>query len=86
MTSDVRFEVEEVFDLEGRGGLLVTGRLVEGHVGGGTTLRNESSGTDVHVTGVEFPTPRQRDEGRTTLIVDRASADTLTTGSVLLAG
>jgi len=76
--SKVSFMVLEVFDLAGRSGLLVSGRLVTGVVARGDVLRESESGALINVLGVEFPSVAHLD--RVTLVVDRRDGAYLVSG------
>lgn len=80
----IRFEVEALFDIPTRGGLIVTGKLVEGEIENGTVLRDETTGSHVHVVAVEFATPATERTGRTSLVIDRADSAHVSEGAVLV--
>jgi hypothetical protein len=80
----VRFIIDTTFDLPGRGGILTPGRLLAGRITAGTVLRSESTGQEVHVLSVEFPTPKQRGTDQVTLLIDRKDLAALTEGAVLI--
>jgi hypothetical protein len=82
--SGVNFLITYVFDLEGRGGLLVAGRLLSGSVAGGTELRDAASGRPVRVLGVELHSGADPD--RATLVVDRRDAEHVQAGRYLIGG
>lgn len=77
----VRFEVDRVFDLAGRGGLLVMGWLHEGVISEGTTLRDEATQHTWEVLGLEFHSR----EGQETLVVARTGAEPPASGTYLVA-
>lgn len=76
----VQFQVNEVFDIPTRGGLIAVGSTRHGDFVGVPRLRDEASGHPIHVLGVDHPTPRTRRTGETILVVDRADADYVTVG------
>ena len=85
-----RVRVEEVFDLAGRGGLVVVvSSLVEttacGTTAGVPRLRDEVTGRAVRVLGVDHPTPRTQRTGEVILVVDRADAEVVEAGRVWVA-
>lgn len=83
MPSRVRFSVEMVFDLPQRGGLLASGKVLEGEVSPGTVLWDEATGARTTVLGVEFETPADRRNGRTTLLLERTVPTPAVQGRVL---
>lgn len=79
----VRFVVGDIFDLPGRGGLLLTGRLESGNIRAGDVLRNATGRQPIHVIGIELHAPH----GLNTIIVSRDPASAaVTAGSVLVGG
>ena len=83
MAEAALFLIEEVFDVRSRGGLLVSGKVLAGEVSAGETLRDAVTGEGVRVLGVEFETPKDRELGRTTLVVERTSPTPVAIGRVL---
>lgn len=81
--SAVRFIVETTYDLPDLDGILASGRLLSGRITAGTVLREESTGQEVHVLGVEFLTPKQVGTDRVTLRIDREDQAAIAEGSVL---
>lgn len=74
----LRFSVERTWDIDGRDGLLVKGRVAGGSIRRGMELRRAPSGGTVKVEGIELiDVP-----GSVTIIVDR-SASWLRQGMVL---
>jgi hypothetical protein len=71
----VQFQVNEVFDIPARGGLIAVGSTRNGDFIGIPSLRDDASGQPIHVLGVDHPTPRTRRTGETILVVDRADAE-----------
>ncbi len=71
----VQFQVNEVFDIPARGGLIAVGSTRNGDFIGIPSLRDDASGQTIHVLGVDHPTPRTRRTGETILVVDRADAE-----------
>jgi hypothetical protein len=84
MAETAQFSIEEVFDLRSRGGLLAVGRVVAGRISAGMTLQDPSTGQRVRVLGVEFLTPKARQLGRTTLVLERTSPTPVQPGRVLI--
>ncbi|WBQ08442.1 hypothetical protein [Kribbella sp. CA-293567] len=82
----VRFEVETTFDLPGRGGILVPGRLLTGVIQGGTTLRIEDTDQPVRILGLEFPSSAGSTPAtsKVTLVIERADAAPIVAGTVLI--
>ena len=76
----VQFQVNEVFDIPTRGGLIAVGSTRNGEFVGIPRLRDETSGQLIHILGVDHPTPRTMRTGETILVVDRADADYVTVG------
>jgi hypothetical protein len=83
MTARVRFSVEMVFDLPHRGGLLASGKVLDGEISAGMTLWDETTGARARVLGVEFESPADRRFGRTTLLIERTPATPVVEGRVL---
>lgn len=81
--SNADFLVEQVFDVKGRGGLLVVGQLLSGSVAGETPLRNSGSGHQIRVLGVEFHSGGA-DPRRTTLVIDRRDSYHVNPGDHLI--
>ncbi|MGF7237543.1 MAG: hypothetical protein ACQSGP_21650 [Frankia sp.] len=79
--SGVRFVVENVFNITGRGGLLLAGRLESGVIEAGSVLRDAASAQPLHVLGLEFHSA----PGQPTIVLahDPASA-AVATGAVLV--
>ncbi|MGV9748815.1 hypothetical protein [Nocardia farcinica] len=67
--TQVDFTVTDIFDIPGRGGLLVAGRLRSGEIAAGDVVYDAASGAPIHIVGVEFRVGRNPDEF--TLVVDR---------------
>jgi hypothetical protein len=78
----VRFQVNEVFDIPTRGGLIAVGSTRNGEFIGIPRLRDEASGQRIHILGIDNPTPRTQRTGETILVVDRADARYVTVGRV----
>jgi hypothetical protein len=70
----IQFQVNEVFDIAARGGLLAVGATGQGDFVGVPRLYDESTGRPIRVLSVDHPTPRTRRTGETILVVDRADA------------
>jgi hypothetical protein len=84
--TEVRFLVETTFDLGDENGILAPGQLLTGAIGGGTTLRTESTGRLVRVLAVEFrcsAVPKESTNG-VTLVIDRADTTAIEDGTVLI--
>ncbi|GAA5136092.1 hypothetical protein [Pseudonocardia adelaidensis] len=80
----VRFEVAEVWDLSTRGGFLVNGRTHKGVVAVGMALRDESTQRTWRVVGLQFPFPRELEEGTRTLVLGRTGAEPPAPGTHLV--
>ncbi|WP_433830220.1 hypothetical protein ACQP2E_10280 [Actinoplanes sp. CA-015351] len=76
-----RFQINEVFDIAARAGLLVVGSA-DVDFTGVPRLRDELTGHPITILGVDFPTPRTLRTGETILVVDRADAGYATTGRI----
>ncbi|MEU4558669.1 hypothetical protein AB0F72_09765 [Actinoplanes sp. NPDC023936] len=76
----IRFQVNEVFDIAARPGLVVGS--AEGGFAGVPRLHDELTGRPITVLGVDFPTPRTLRTGETILLVDRADAGYASAGRV----
>ena len=76
----IRFQVNEVFDIPSRGGLIAVGSTRNGEFIGIPRLRDDATGQPVHVLGVDHPTPRTLRTGETILVIDRADAACVTVG------
>jgi hypothetical protein len=76
--SGTRFKIREIWDLQGRGGLLATG-LLSGEGISKETVLKDRSGARVVVLGFELHAP----QGMHTLILERESAAHLRAGDVL---
>jgi hypothetical protein len=82
----VRFVVETTFDLEDEGTILAPGQLLTGQIRPGMTLRTLTTGRPMTVRAVEFrcsAAPVDRTNG-VTLVIDRADATALETGTILV--
>jgi hypothetical protein len=79
----IEFQVNEVFDIPTRGGLVAVGNTRHGEFVGLPRLYDETTGHPVRVLGVDHPTPRTLHTGETILVVDRADADYVKVGRVL---
>lgn len=80
----VRFEVDEVFDISSRGGLVVVGTLTHGEVGPGAMLYDAATGAPVRVLAVDFLTPGAVRTGRVSIVIERADAGSLGRDAVLV--
>jgi hypothetical protein len=69
-TQPATFLVALVFDLEGRDGLLVSGKTLDGKVRKGMTLENDSR-QRAQVLQLEFLSPRDVAEGEVTILLER---------------
>ena len=78
----VRFQVDEVFDIAARGGLIAVGSTPGGEFVGVPRLRDEASGRPIRVLSVDHPTPRTRRTRETILVVDREDAAYVAVGRV----
>jgi hypothetical protein len=84
VTEAAQFLIEEVADLTGRGGLLVTGRVLSGRIARGDILRDATTSVAATVLGVEFETPRTRALNLTTLVVERTDPTPVSVGRILV--
>lgn len=80
--NDVDFTVTHVWDIQDRGGLLVTGQLASGDIKVGDVLYDSANGATVSVIGVEFHGGRH--PGEFTLVVDRGDTDHVRIGQLLV--
>ena len=71
-----------VFDLDDRHGLLVTGKTLEGKVLEGMTLQDESH-QQARVLGLEFLSPRDIETGEVTILVERTEPSPVRPDAVL---
>lgn len=78
-----RFVVHRTFDVQSRGGLLVSGHLERGDLAPPMTLVQEGTGERIRILALEFGTREAIRENRFTLLVDRTAAGNLEPGSVL---
>jgi hypothetical protein len=69
------FQINEVFDIAARGGIVVVGETKPGEFLGVPRLYDAGTGHLINVLGVDHPTPRTTRTGETILVVDRADAD-----------
>jgi len=74
------FEVNEVFDIAARGGLVVVGDVRPGEFVGLPNLYDKATGHPIRLLGVDHPTPRTARTGETILVVDRADVEYATAG------
>lgn len=79
------FTVTDVFDVPGRGGILIRGRLSDASIQTGDVLERSGDGRARHIRiiGVEFTTPAQMALGLLTLVVDREAGADLGPGARL---
>jgi hypothetical protein len=68
----IRFSVAKVWDLPSRSGLLASGWVLGGTIEPGAVLANPDGAT-ARVLGVEFQSPRDRETGQVTLLLERTS-------------
>jgi selenocysteine-specific translation elongation factor len=82
----VRFTVDRVFDLKGRGGILALGQLMAGVVDDGMALKIEGTDQVIQVLGVEFHSPIPKEEGMVmeTLVIERTDPMPVRAGTVLI--
>ena len=83
MTS-TRFEIERIFDLPTRAGLIAAGRMLSGSVQAGMTLRDQATGATVRVIGLELIPPPADHPDRVAIILDRRDAPAVTEGRTLI--
>jgi hypothetical protein len=79
----IQFRIETVFDLSTQAGLLASGWVLDGVIRAGQTLRDERTGAETLVIGVEFQSPRDRERGQVTLQLSRTAPSPVVTGAVL---
>jgi hypothetical protein len=72
--TQVRFRVDETFDVPSRGGLVVVGTVLGPEPVGLPEFVDEQTGARLRLLGVDFPTPKTRRTGQTVYIVDRQDA------------
>ncbi|GAB2705571.1 hypothetical protein GCM10010442_25480 [Kitasatospora kifunensis] len=80
MSEVARFSVVKVFDLKGRGGLLVAGVIRSGVIQGGMTFRDEETARTVRVIGIELHSARPEPDAAT-LVVDRRDTEAVKEGA-----
>lgn len=81
--TELRFRVDEVFDLPSRAGLIACGTVITGaDLIGTPSFVDETTGRPVDVLGMDFPTPRTRRTGQHLLIVSRADAELVAPGRI----
>ena len=76
----LQFQVNEVFDIPTRGGLIAVGSAQNGEFSGIPRPRDAVSGQPIHILGIDNPTPRTQRTGEIILVVDRADADYVIVG------
>lgn len=76
------FRVDDVFDIDSRGGLLVVGTFQGEPPVGVPAMRDATTGHSLHILGVEFATPRTLRTGQTTFVLDRADRDCASPGRI----
>lgn len=81
----IRFEIEQVFDLPSRGGLIAAGRLLTGSVTAGLTLSDQTTGETARVIGIEMLPPPPDRPDQVAIIIDRRDAAAVRTGRTLVA-
>lgn len=79
-----KFLVTRVFDLEGRIGLLASGKTLEGKVREGMVLRDESN-RRVRILALEFLSPRDMATGEVTILLERTDPSPVQPDTVLMA-
>jgi hypothetical protein len=80
----IRFEIEQVFDLPTRGGLIAAGRVTAGSVTAGLTLRDQETGQTVRVIGVEMVPPPVDRPDQAAIIIDRRDSAAVRQGRTLI--
>jgi hypothetical protein len=69
------FQINEVFDIPTRGGVIVVGHARPGELIGIPHLCDEGTRPPITILGVDHPTPRTTGTGETILVVDQAAAE-----------
>ena len=76
--AQVRFRVDECFDIPRRGGLVVLGTVLGTVLGpepaGVPDFVDEQTGARLRLLGIDFPTPRTRRTGQAVFVLDRLDA------------
>lgn len=81
--SEARFVVRDVFDLEGREGLIAPGHLQSGTIEVGDAMREVETGRSTCVVGIEFHGSTSLGEDSCTLVLERRGSFEIHPGSVL---
>jgi hypothetical protein len=79
------FMITDVFDLEGRGGLLVVGTVLQGAARPATVLCDVATGHSFALLGIDLACGRSPDSAGFALVVDRAEHDYVQPGRVWVA-
>jgi hypothetical protein len=69
------FRITDVFDIQGRRGLLVVGTVLHGLARPTTVIRDVATGHSFALLGIDLACGRSRDRGGFALVVDRAERD-----------
>jgi hypothetical protein len=80
----IRLQIEQIFDLPARGGLIAAGRMLAGSVTAGLTLRDQATGATVRVIRVEMVPPPPDRPDQVAIIVDRKDSAAVRTGATLV--
>jgi hypothetical protein len=72
--TQVRFRVDETFDIPHRGGLVVLGTVFGPQPTGVPDFVDEQTGARLRLLGIDFPTPRTRRTGQAVFVLDRQDA------------
>ena len=83
--TQVRFRVDECFDIPRRGGLVVLGAVFGPELPGMPDFVDEQTGTRLRLLGIDFPTPRTRRTGQVVFVLDRQDAAYACTGRTWVA-
>jgi hypothetical protein len=80
--TQLRFRVDEVFDLPLRKGLIACGTLLSGSLLGVPGFVDDLTGQPLRVLGIDFPTPKTQRTGQHLIVVDREDAALVTPGRI----
>ncbi|MEV0269870.1 hypothetical protein AB0H43_13915 [Hamadaea sp. NPDC050747] len=76
------FQVDRVFDVVSRGGILVVGTFAAERPVGVPAMRDAATGQLLTILGMDFPTARTLATGQTTFVLDRADRDCASPGRI----
>jgi len=80
--TQVRFRVDETFDIPHRVGLVVLGTVFGPPPVGVPAFLDEQTGARLRLLGIDFPTPRTRRTGQAVFVLDRKDAGYAQAGRV----